>query len=132
MDLPDQEELRRRLRAARALRDLSVVDVAERMPREAKLSLSTLRKIETGERRLDPVVLHELAARIGVPYAWFTVPDVAQAVLGSGGDSLEDRLLALESAQVAIARDLAEIRNQPGGPGAVRHTPPRESRAPTH
>jgi transcriptional regulator with XRE-family HTH domain len=121
MTLPDQDELRRRLRAARALRDLSVTELAKRMPADAKLSLSTLRKIESGERKLDPTLLHVLAVHIGVPYAWFTVPDLAAAVLGTGQESVEDRILALEMAQIAISRDLREALR---GSVAARHVPP--------
>jgi transcriptional regulator with XRE-family HTH domain len=120
-ELPDQDELRRRLRAARALKDLSVVDLAKLMPSDAKLSLSTLRKVESGERKLDVALLRELAARIGVPYAWFTVPDVGLAVLGAGSDSLEDRVLAVEAAQAALARDLRRLADPPG---ATRHVLP--------
>jgi transcriptional regulator with XRE-family HTH domain len=120
-ELPDQDELRRRLRAARALKDLSVVDLAKLMPSDAKLSLSTLRKVESGERKLDVALLRELAARIGVPFAWFTVPDVGLAVLGAGSDSLEDRVLAVEAAQAALARDLRRLADPPG---ATRHVLP--------
>jgi transcriptional regulator with XRE-family HTH domain len=120
-ELPDQDELRRRLRAARALKDLSVVDLSKLMPSDAKLSLSTLRKVESGERKLDVALLRELASRIGVPYAWFTVPDVGQAVLGAGSDSLEDRVLAVEAAQAALARDLRRLA---APPGATRHVLP--------
>lgn len=117
--LPEQDELRRRLRAARALRDLSVVDLAKLMPPDAKLSLSTLRKIESGERKLDVAVLRELAARIEVPFAWFTVPDLAQAV-GLGNESFEDRLAALEAAQRALWEEIRAPRHS----GAVRHERP--------
>lgn len=97
------------------------MDLAKLIPPDAKLSLSTLRKIESGERRLDTALLRELAARIGVPYAWFTVPDVGQAVLGAGTESLEDRVLAIEAAQAALASDLRRL----GAPrGAARHVPP--------
>lgn len=95
------------------------------MPADAKLSLSTLRKIESGERKLDTAVLRELSARIGVPYAWFTVPDVAQAVLGSAGESVEDRLIALETAQASLAQGL---RSLAGRREAVRHKPPAGDR----
>jgi transcriptional regulator with XRE-family HTH domain len=101
------------------------VDLAKMMPPDAKLSLSTLRKIESGERKLDVSLLRELATRIGVPYAWFTVPDVGLAVLGAGSDSLEDRVLAVEAAQAALARDLRRLS---APPGATRHVLPGEDR----
>lgn len=97
------------------------MDLSKLMPSDAKLSLSTLRKVESGERKLDVALLRELASRIGVPYAWFTVPDVGQAVLGAGSDSLEDRVLAVEAAQAALARDLRRLA---APPGATRHVLP--------
>lgn len=97
------------------------MDLAKLMPSNARLSLSTLRKVESGERKLDVALLRELAARIGVPYAWFTVPDVGQAVLGAGADSLEDRVLAVEAAQTALAQDLRRLADRRG---AARLLPP--------
>lgn len=124
-ELPDQEELRRRLRAARALRGLHVTDLAKLMPPGTKLSLSTLRKIESGERRLDVAVLRELAARIGVPYVWFTVPDVGQAVAGAGGETFEDRLVALEAAMGQVTQ---ELRSSSAQRGAARLSRPEADR----
>jgi len=97
--LPEQEELRRRLRAARALRDLTMVQLAALIPSEARLGERTLRKLENGETQLTPPILRELAARLSLPYAWFTVPDLAAAIRGEG---LEERLAALEAAQAAL------------------------------
>lgn len=119
-ELPSQDELRRRLRAARALRDLTVAQLAERIPPDARLSLSTLRKIESGERDLNVATLRELAARLGVAYAWFTVPDLGQAV-GHADATFEDRLMALEASQAAMWASLREGRPPRG---SIRHEPP--------
>jgi transcriptional regulator with XRE-family HTH domain len=103
---PDQEELRRRLRAARALKGLTQPGLAALIPADAKLSLSTLRKIESGERPLDPRTLRELATRIGVSYEWFLVPDLAEAVEGF---ALESRLRALEENLPKLQQAVREI-----------------------
>jgi hypothetical protein len=65
-------------------------------------------------------VLRELAARMDLPYAWFTVPDIGAAI---GGETFDERLAALELAQERLWQALRE-----GGPaprGAIRHTAPR-------
>jgi transcriptional regulator with XRE-family HTH domain len=114
--LPEQEELRRRLRAARALKDLTVTQLAALLPPEAKLGERTLRKLESGESLLTPPIMRELAARMGLPYRWFAVPDLPAAI---GGDTFEERLAALEAAQARLAESLAEGRQ-------IRHLPPLE------
>jgi transcriptional regulator with XRE-family HTH domain len=114
-NLPEQEELRRRLRAARALRDLTVAQLAEQIPASARLGERTLRKLESGESQLTPPLLRELAARLDLPYRWFTVPDVAAAL---GGEELEQRMAALESAFEAI-------REAPPGRRGIRHERPQ-------
>jgi transcriptional regulator with XRE-family HTH domain len=113
--LPTQEELRRRLRAARALKDLTVAQLAASIPSEARLGERTLRKLENGETMLTPPLLRELAARLGLPYTWFTVPDLGAAL---GGETFEERLSALEAAQLALAESMRgpgrQIRHEPG------------------
>lgn len=119
--LPEQEELRRRLRAARALRDLTVVQLAELIPAQARLGERTLRKLEGGESSLTPPVLRELAAQLNLPYAWFTVPDLGAAI---GGETFEERVQALEVAQARLAETLRpasrRIRHEPGSAGGGR------------
>jgi hypothetical protein len=104
---PDQEDLRRRLRAARVLRDITVQ--------------RTLRKLESGETQLTPPLMRELAVALTVPYEWFTVPDLPRAV-AEPDPSMADRVRALERAQEQLwelARATPEAR-----PGAVRQSPP--------
>lgn len=114
--LPEQEELRRRLKAARALRDLTLKQLAEQIPAEAKLGERTLRKLDSGESILTPPILRELAASMSLPYAWFTVPDLAAAV---GGETFEERLTLMERAMSEL---WATVRPAPARAGSVRHT----------
>jgi transcriptional regulator with XRE-family HTH domain len=125
--LPEQEELRRRLRAARALRDLTVEKLAERIPAERRLGVRTLRKLESGERELTADLCRQLATYIGVPYEWFTVEDVAATVGGSKGGGLAARLAAVEASQAEM---WAEIRSARGNRRGVRHEPPASSGGP--
>jgi hypothetical protein len=63
---------------------------------------------------LTPPLLRELAARLGLPYAWFTVPDLGAAL---GGESFEERLSVLEHAQqrlVETMRTERTIRHERG------------------
>lgn len=101
--LPDQAELRRRLKAARALRGLTVAELAARIPVESKLGERTLRKFESGEQALLPPVMRELASVLDVDYEWFTVADVGTV------PSNTDRLATLER-QVDALLDIAATR----------------------
>jgi transcriptional regulator with XRE-family HTH domain len=118
--LPEQDELRCRLRAARALRNLTVAQLAERIPASARLGERTLRKLENGESQLTPPVLRELAVRLDLPYAWFTVPDLGAAI---GGETFDERLAALEYAQKRLW-ELAAGQAPPPLPGEIRHSAP--------
>lgn len=117
--LPEQDELQCRLRAARALRNLTVAQLAERIPATAKLGERTLRKLENGESQLTPPILRELAHRLDLPYAWFSVPDLGAAI---GGESFDERLAALERAHQQLWEQVIE---GPAPGGGLRHIPPR-------
>lgn len=56
-----------RLRQARKEASLSQEQVAERM----KVKQKFVSKVETGERRIDPVELAEFAELYGKPVVWF-------------------------------------------------------------
>ena len=116
--LPEQDELRCRLRAARALRNLTVAQLADRIPASARLGERTLRKLENGESQLTPPILRELAHRLDLPYAWFSVPDLGAAI---GGETFDERLAQLEASQRLLWE---RMMSPPELPGAVRHTPP--------
>lgn len=116
--LPEQDELQCRLRAARALRNLTVAQLADRIPASARLGERTLRKLENGESQLTPPVLRELAARLDLPYAWFTVPDIAAAI---NPETFDERLEALERAQAAMWE---LMQGGTSRPGSIRRTAP--------
>lgn len=115
--LPEQEDLRRRLKAARALRDLTVGQLAELIPPEAKLSEKTLYKLEGGQTQITLPILREVAARLGIPIAWFTVPDLPKAL---EPEAAADRLAYLEA---EMARVWLAMRHH----GGIRSVPPGES-----
>lgn len=74
--LPPQDELRRRLRAARVLRDLNVAELAALVDPEAGLGERTLRKLESGETQIRPQVLMLLSVALDFPYGWFEVEQI--------------------------------------------------------
>ena len=99
----DQEETRRRIRAAMALAGISSwEELAERTP----LSRSTLKDLGTERRRADETHLRVIAAACDVPYEWFTVPDLRHALVRDDDEepSIGERLEALERAVSALAR----------------------------
>jgi transcriptional regulator with XRE-family HTH domain len=116
--LPDQEDLRRRLKAARAIRDLTVAQLAALIPPEAKLSQKTLHKLEGGENQLTLPILRELAARLAIPIEWFTVPDLPRAL---APDAPADRLAALEAEMAQVWRAVQ------GGASPIRGVPPGDA-----
>ena len=65
-------DVRRRLKAARALAGLSVKELAERLDPKDNLGERTLRKLESGESVVRPIHLREIARVLGLPYAFFT------------------------------------------------------------
>jgi transcriptional regulator with XRE-family HTH domain len=73
--LPDQRTLQRRLRAARALQDITVRALAERLDPSWKLSERTLRKLETGESEVTERALRPIADALEMPYQWFVTDD---------------------------------------------------------
>lgn len=71
----DQATLRRRLRAARALQDVSLRELAGRLDPSWKLSERTLRKLESGESEVTERALHAIADALGVPFGWLIAED---------------------------------------------------------
>jgi transcriptional regulator with XRE-family HTH domain len=114
-DMIEQEELRRRLHAARVLRGLTFGELASRIGRENRLSERTLRKIEGGEEQLRELHLRTIAPALELPYEFFTVEDVGRALVP---DPVADRLTRLE-------RTLEELRTETRGPdtAAPRRAP---------
>jgi hypothetical protein len=94
MALPSQDELRRRLRAARVLSDLTVAELAARIDPDANIGERTLRKLEGGESKLREPALRTLAAAMRFPYEWFTIRSIPEAI--GGRSDLTARIEALE------------------------------------
>jgi len=130
-----QEDLRRRLRAARALGGFSTVaELAERIPESARLGERTLRKLESGESVLTPPILRELAVALGVGYEWFTVPDLARAI-AAPDPALAERVASLEAALQMMESSHQELWRWAQGegpaerPGAARRVAPASANA---
>jgi hypothetical protein len=108
----EQEEIRRRIRAAMDLADVgSWEQLAERTP----LSRSTLKDLGTVRGRAEETHLRVIAAACGLPYAWFTVADIGRAVLREDEDpAVGERLEALEHQVEVLRRRVTELE---GGDG---------------
>lgn len=125
--LPSQEELQRRLRAARVLCDLTFQELAALIPAEAGMGERVLRRLEGGESVLRPPALRELCEALGLDYAWWTVPSIPDAVSAAArhtdlppAGSFDERLAAVE-------RWIAETG---GGNGESSAQPPAKRRGP--
>ena len=117
--LPSQLELRRRLRAARLLEDLTIEALAERIPPEAKMGERVIRKLENGETVLKPQTLRELAAALEYPYSWFTVKRIADILPTDEVDRRyaqfeRDFNKRIEELRREIRRDLSEDHEHNG------------------
>jgi len=97
-----QDEIRRRIRAAMALADIRSWDqLAARTP----ISRSTLKDLGTIRGRADETHLRVIAAACNLPYAWFTITDLGRAVQREDEDpSLTERLEAVERTLAALVR----------------------------
>lgn len=93
--LPPQDELRRRLRAARVLADLTLDELAARLSPDVGLSQRTLRKLEGGEAPIREPALRTLAPALGLPYEFFTIERIADAF--TPPDDWQARIEALEA-----------------------------------
>lgn len=131
-ELPPQDDLRRRLRAARVLQDLTIADLCERIHPSARIGERTLRKLESGETLLTIKELRELALALGIPLEWFTLPDPMQRIAGESADpaSLAARMTALEHAigEVVAATGLEVAVPFPASPPPPAPTPTRAGR----
>lgn len=97
-DVP-QDELRRRLRAARALQGVTIEELAERLPDDAQLGQRTLRKLESGELPLRPQVALLLARALGIPSAWFRLPSLIEYL--NRAEQLADERMAQRDLEIA-------------------------------
>jgi hypothetical protein len=103
----EQEEIRRRIRAAMALADIgSWEQLAEQTP----LSRSTLKDLGTVRGRAEETHLRVIAAACDLPYAWFTIADIGGAVTREDEDpAVGERLEALESQIEVLRRRVADL-----------------------
>jgi transcriptional regulator with XRE-family HTH domain len=95
------------MRAARALQDITVRALAERLDPSWKLSERTLRKLETGESEITERALRPIADALEMPYQWFITPDPLAPFRGelSDAEAFESRLAALEERISELAPD---------------------------
>lgn len=101
----EQVEIRRRIRAAMALADISSW---EELARRVPLSRSTVKDLGTPRGRAEETHLRVIAAACDVPYAWFTVPDLRAAAAREDDEpSLAERVEALEGRVDAITTRLS-------------------------
>jgi hypothetical protein len=105
----EQEEIRRRIRAAMALADIgSWEQLAEHTP----LSRSTLKDLGTVRGRAEETHLRVIAAACDLPYAWFTIADIGGAVTREDEDpAVGERLEALESQIEVLRRRVADLES---------------------
>jgi hypothetical protein len=105
----EQDEIRRRIRAAMALADIgSWEQLADRTP----LSRSTLKDLGTVRGRAEETHLRVIAAACDLPYAWFTIADLGGAVTREDEDpAVGERLEALESQTEALRRRVADLES---------------------
>ena len=116
--LPTQDELQRRLRAARALQGVTLAELAARIDPDERLSERTLRKLEAGDAEITRRYLRPIAKALHIPIRWFTDDDPLAPLRGGASpaeaEDFERRLAALE-ARIAGVTGLS-----PGGPQATQ------------
>jgi hypothetical protein len=116
-----QDEIRRRIAAARALNPH--VSTWDKLAKATKISTSTLTSLGTPRRKAkdkdkDEKYLHVIAEACGLPYAWFTVPDLGAAIRREDEDpALVERVEALEHTVAALVRRDSPTPLPPGPQG---------------
>jgi transcriptional regulator with XRE-family HTH domain len=107
--MDDAQEIRRRLRAARAYADLSLDGLAAAV----EIGRNTLVRIENGSRNPKAMELRAVADACGLPYEFFTVDFADLAALAHigagevlGHDALRETVIA--AVDEAFDRKLAE------------------------
>jgi transcriptional regulator with XRE-family HTH domain len=128
--LPPQDELRRRLRAARVLADVTFAELAARLDPDAQLGERVLRRLEAGEARLRAPQLRELANALGLPFYFFEVENLADCFRPADRQAAEwaDRLAALEARQARFEQELRERDSGNGDQQTPSGSQPSSSR----
>jgi hypothetical protein len=113
----EKDEIRRRIIAAKAL--ASEIGTWDRLAEVTDISSSTLKSLGTRRRKADDAkYLRVIADACGLPYAWFTVPDLGAAVSREDEDpSLVERVEALEHIVEALVRRDGPTPLPPGPQG---------------
>lgn len=96
-NLPPQEELRRRIRAGRVLADITIEELAAKLPAEAEMGERVLRNLENGHTKIKPQALYLIAEAVGLPVEWFTVTTIGD-LFPADRSEFEQRLARLEAA----------------------------------
>lgn len=91
------EEVQRRIRAARALRGATVDQLAERI-NEPGLKSGTLGSIERGERKAHRRELRSIAEALDLPFEFFTIEDFGVLREAARPDEILARLERIEDA----------------------------------
>lgn len=87
--LPDQDTLRRRVKAARQLAGYSVRELSDAIGENARLGERTLRKLEGGESQLQMPHLRAIAEACYLPVEFFTVDNIGMTLLAGAAISDE-------------------------------------------
>jgi hypothetical protein len=112
----EQDEIRRRIIAAKALADH--IGTWDRLAEVTKISSSTLKSLGTPRRDAEEKYLRVIAAACALPYAWFTVEDLGSAVSREDEDpALVERVEALEHTVAALVRRDSPTPLPPGPQG---------------
>lgn len=128
--LPQQDELRRRLLAARELAGLTS---HEQLAEATGWSRTTVKDFATDRRPMTSRHIDVIARACGVPRAWFTVPNLQaalRAALDADSDpSLHERVEALEQRLQAVTapdhtrRQVREVLDELQIVAIGRHAP---------
>jgi hypothetical protein len=111
-----QDEIRRRIVAAKAL--AAHIGTWDRLAEATKISSSTLKSLGTPRKEAEEKYLRVIAAACAVPYAWFTIEDLAGAVSREDDDpALVERIEALEHTVAALVRGDGPTPLPPGPQG---------------
>lgn len=107
--LPEADDLRRRLRAARVLKGVTLRELADLIPPTERLSERTLRAMESEQGPFDARKIRVICEALGMPTAWFMADDLLAVFRNASIPPECDRRLAdLERRHGELERAFAE------------------------